>query len=94
MGWFATMTVNDADAPEIMSFNMAELDVSGLDMRLELTTLMPRMIAPDCGPSYGCSCYSNSGCGCHSNNVYHCQCHSNNTCSCHSNICVCHANEA
>jgi hypothetical protein len=77
--------------PEILSFNLAELDVSGLDMRLELTTLMPRLIAPDCGPSYACSCYANSpSCTCHNNNVYHCQCHSNDSCGCHSNICECH----
>jgi hypothetical protein len=84
-------TVANED-PEIQSFNMAELDVSGLDMRLELTTLMPRMIAPDCGPGYGCSCYSNSGCQCHSHNSYYCQCHSHNTCACNSNYCACHVN--
>jgi hypothetical protein len=86
------MAATTTDDPEIQSFNMAELDVSGLDMRLELTTLMPRMIAPDCGPGYGCSCYSNSGCSCHSHNSYNCQCHSHNTCACNSNICVCHSN--
>jgi hypothetical protein len=80
------------DVPEIESFNMSELDVSGLDMRLELTTLMPRILAPNCGPSYGCSCYSNSGCTCHSHNVYKCSCHSHNTCSCNSNTCLCHIN--
>jgi hypothetical protein len=71
------------DVPEIESFNMSELDVSGLDMRLELTTLMPRILAPNCGPSYGCSCYSH--------NVYKCTCHSLTTCGCHSNTCVCHS---
>jgi hypothetical protein len=65
------------DVPEIESFNMSELDVSGLDMRLELTTLMPRILAPNCGPSNRCSCYSH--------NVYECTCHSFGTCSCHSN---------
>lgn len=38
---------------------MSELDVSGLDMRLELTTLMPRIITPDCRQTYYCSCYGN-----------------------------------
>ena len=79
-----------ADLPEIESFNMSELDVSGLDMRLELTALMPRVMSVDCGPSYGCSCHGNA-CACHSHNVYNCSCHSNNTCGCHIQTCVCHS---
>jgi hypothetical protein len=77
------MAATDRDFSEIESFNLAELDVSGLDMRLELTTLMPHLVAPDCGPSFACSCYSH--------NVYNCTCHSNNTCNCHSYICECHS---
>ncbi|HET7015107.1 MAG TPA: hypothetical protein VFI65_14415 [Streptosporangiaceae bacterium] len=46
------------ELPEIESFNMSELDVSGLDTRLELTTLMPEVMTPDCGPSFLCSCFA------------------------------------
>jgi hypothetical protein len=51
------MTESSGELPEIESFNMSELDVSGLDTRLELTTLLPRIVTPDCGPTYYCSCY-------------------------------------
>jgi len=46
------------ELPEIESFNMSELDVSCLDTRLELTTLMPEVATPDCGPGFLCSCFS------------------------------------
>jgi hypothetical protein len=51
------LTARKEEFPEIESFNMSELDVSGLDTRLELTTLMPEIVTPDCGPTYYCSCY-------------------------------------
>ncbi|HEX5289103.1 MAG TPA: hypothetical protein VFX25_09545 [Streptosporangiaceae bacterium] len=41
------MTDKPSSEPEIESFNLEELDVSGLDARLELTTLMPQ-IFPVC----------------------------------------------
>jgi hypothetical protein len=53
------VTDSSNDLPEIESFNMSELDVSGLDTRLELTTLIPRIVSPDCALSYYCSCYGN-----------------------------------
>jgi hypothetical protein len=49
---------NQDELPEIESFNMSELDVSGLDTRLELTTLMPEIMTPDCGPGFLCSCFA------------------------------------
>lgn len=52
------MTDKNDELPEIESFNMSELDVSGLDTRLELTTLMPEIATPDCGPSFFCSCFA------------------------------------
>ena len=52
--------------PEIESFNLAELNVSALDVRLELTSLVPQVF-PVC--HVNCStnrcnvnCTSNSGC--------------------------------
>ena len=79
----AASEADDNKLPEIQSFNVFELDVSGLDMRLELTTLLPRVMSVDCGPSYGCSCYSH--------NVYNCSCHSHNTCCCNVQTCSCHS---
>ena len=64
------MTEDRAPGPEIMSFNLAELDVSALDVRLELTTIMPHVI-PVCHgncSTNGCNinCTTNSGCDCNS----------------------------
>jgi hypothetical protein len=56
--------------PEIESFNLAELDVSALDVRLELTSLLPHNL-PGCNGNcathtFSCnlnvSCGKNSGC--------------------------------
>jgi hypothetical protein len=59
--------------PEICSFNLSDLDVSALDVRLELSTLIPQctlIICPgncaDCGIHCNVDCYINSGCNCHS----------------------------
>jgi hypothetical protein len=61
--------------PEIESFNLADLDVSALDVRLELTTLLPHNF-PGCDgfcdvnchvyDINGCTvnCPVNHGCGC------------------------------
>jgi hypothetical protein len=49
------------ELPEIESFNLADLDVSGLDMRFELTTILP---AGQCIRD-NCSCNDNStSCSC------------------------------
>ena len=77
------------DLPEIHSFNVLELDVSGLDMRLELTTLLPRVMSVDCGPSYNCSCHGNTSCTCHRLEIDHCGCHSRGGCACNSLTCQC-----
>jgi hypothetical protein len=56
--------------PEIESFNLAELDVSVLDVRLELTSLLPHNL-PGCNGNcsmhtFKCtlnvSCGTNTGC--------------------------------
>ena len=47
-------------APEIESFNLLELDVSALDVRLELTTLMPKIF-----PFCTVRCDANLGGTCH-----------------------------
>jgi hypothetical protein len=61
--------------PEIESFNLADLDVSALDARLELTTLIPHGIvvcpgncSTNCGVNCNVDCVSNYGCNCHSYN--------------------------
>jgi hypothetical protein len=70
------ITHNSAgDVPEIESFNMADLDVSGLDMRLELTTILPNVIVCDG------NCPENNTCGCHGHE----------SCSCHTDGCACHS---
>jgi hypothetical protein len=66
--------------PEVVSFNLADLDVSGLDMRLELTTIVPQI--PVC-PANTCPHNCATHCGC--NGL--CQCHSHNTCNCNVNAC-------
>jgi hypothetical protein len=56
--------------PEIQSFNLADLNVSALDMRLELTGMIPACTLVICEgnscPSNGCNvdCATNSGCNC------------------------------
>ena len=63
-------TDRNPQLPEIESFNLAELDVSALDVRLELTSLVPHNL-PGCDNNcsthtFKCtanvSCGSNSGC--------------------------------
>ena len=57
--------------PEVESFNLAELNVSGLDMRLELTTIVPQ--TPICTTNCPHNCATNCGC-----NYNVCNCHSLN----------------
>jgi hypothetical protein len=54
--------------PEIESFNLTDLDITALDTRLELTTILPQYIYCDgyCGANI--SCGINSGCVCDSYN--------------------------
>lgn len=58
--------------PEIESFNLADLDVTALDERLELTTMLPQYIicegncSTNCGVNCTIHCGTNSGCVCHS----------------------------
>jgi hypothetical protein len=57
---------------EIESFNLADLDITALDTRLELTTIIPQYIICDgncstnCGVDCTVHCGSNTGCVCHS----------------------------
>ena len=59
---------------EIESFNLGDLDVSALDARLELTTVIPDIIvcpgncSTNCGVNCNVDCVSNYGCNCHSYN--------------------------
>jgi hypothetical protein len=49
-----------SSGPEIESFNLEDLDISALDVRLELTTLLPQNFLPVCPGN----CSSNvQGCG-------------------------------
>jgi hypothetical protein len=65
--------LNDPSAqPEIESFNLADLDVSALDVRLELTAIIPHNF-PGCNGNCnthtivcGTNCTTNSGCVCNS----------------------------
>lgn len=66
----------DGAVAEIESFNLADLDVSGLDMRLELTTIVPACTLIMCNEN----CTGN-----------HCTCNSKITCGCNINICECHS---
>ena len=65
--------LNDPSAqPEIESFNLADLDVSALDIRLELTAIVPHNFPGcngNCGThtiTCGTNCTTNSGCVCNS----------------------------
>ena len=60
--------------PEIESFNLTDLDVSALDMRVELTTLVPHIIICPGNCSVNCVCHGVDGC-----NVY---CNGNTGCGC------------
>jgi hypothetical protein len=66
------MADNNNRNPEIESFNLADLDVSALDTRLELTTMVPQyIICPgncpsNCGINCTVDCSYNTGCTCHS----------------------------
>ena len=76
------MSRRAGDLPEIESFNLADLDVAGLDMRLELTTLIPQLCVLSCGSNHDfCECHSNGGCECHS--LIICQCYENDVCGVH-----------
>jgi uncharacterized Fe-S radical SAM superfamily protein PflX len=51
---------------EIESFNLADLDVSAMDSRLEMTTLIPQCTLIICGGNCGVNCFANTrgGCNC------------------------------
>ncbi len=55
----------NSQLPEIESFNLAELDVSALDVRLELTAIVPHNF-PGCDgncSTHTFSCTANASCG-------------------------------
>jgi len=71
----AVAQMASTDLPEIESFNLADLNVSALDTRVELTTLLPHVIIRCPGNcSYNCTCHGVDGC-----NVY---CDGNTGCGC------------
>jgi hypothetical protein len=61
---------------EIESFNLADLNVTALDVRLELTSMIPACTliicegncGANCDPHCGVNCTGNSGCNCYSYN--------------------------
>ena len=66
----------DKSPPEIESFNLADLDVAALDVRLELSSLIPACTLIDCVGYDHCNthcaskcdidCMTNGGCNCYS----------------------------
>ena len=62
-----------ASGPEIESFNLADLDVAALDVRLELASLIPACLLVDCvgNCSHNCErhcvvdCQFDTGCNDH-----------------------------
>ena len=52
---------------EIESFNLADLDVSAMEVRLELTSIMsacPHVCFENTCPSHGCSAHCTTECTC------------------------------
>jgi hypothetical protein len=61
--------------PEIESFNLADLDISALDPRLELTMILPQYIVCGGNCATNCYCYNVDGCHVHcGTNVGGCAC--------------------
>jgi hypothetical protein len=79
-------------AMEIESLNLSDTDVSMLDARLEMTTIIPQLIV--CGENCGAICYGNSSCkvDCYNNEGCTVDCLSNSGCSCNSYISGCNCN--
>ena len=61
------MSSGAAGQPEIESFNLADLDVAALDVRLELTSLIPACTLITCtgNCNVNCACYNVDGCHIH-----------------------------
>jgi hypothetical protein len=57
------MATERGNTPEIESFNLADLDITALDHRLELTSILPQYIICDGNCSTNCYCYNVDGCG-------------------------------
>jgi hypothetical protein len=70
---------------EIESLNLSDTDVSMLDARLEMTTIIPQLIV--CGENCGAICFGNANCrvDCTSNNGCHVDCISNSGSGCNCN---------
>jgi hypothetical protein len=62
------MAQHASEIPDIQSFNLADLNVSALDMRLELTGMIPACTLIICEGNYctangcGTNCTTNTGC--------------------------------
>jgi hypothetical protein len=65
-------------APEIESFNLSDLDVSALDVRFELTSMIPActLIICEGNCNVNCVCYNVDGC--------HVNCPGNMGCNCNA----------
>jgi hypothetical protein len=67
-----SMGTDGKNIPDIESFNLADLDVTALDSRLELTAILPQYIIcegncpADCGVNCTVHCGVNTSCVCHS----------------------------
>jgi len=57
------MRQRTSSVPEIESFNLADLDVAALDVRLELTTLIPACTLVICEGNTGGGSHCGTKCG-------------------------------
>jgi hypothetical protein len=75
-----------ARSMEIESLNLSDTDVSMLDARLEMTTIIPQLIV--CGENCGAICYGNASCkvNCYNDDGCNADCISNSGsgCNCHT----------
>jgi hypothetical protein len=65
------MSTDHESLPEIESFNLADLDVTGLDIRLELTSVIPQGIV-GCVDVCGTHCWENCTVACGGNGYCNC----------------------
>jgi len=80
------MTKPDDEHLEIESFNLSDLNVTAMDVRLELTSLMPSVIICE-GNACPSNCSSYCGHDCTNNCTAHCY---SNSCGTHTGGCEVH----
>jgi hypothetical protein len=64
----------EPEFPEIESLNLADLNVSGLDPRMELSTIIPQLIVCVQLCSYNCTCHGVDGCNVFCDRLTGCNC--------------------